>query len=613
MLPWTSSLGAAASDDDVSALLERVYDVLEGIVDLTAHQAQHADDDDSYEDQDQRVLDQALALLVGTWPVRPVVAKHARFNLLFYSLQSVNVRPRSAHPNVLETVIGYAEPTPSVEAATPVRTGPPARFGPGALLTGAVLITSLAAFVRPVTDGDFWWHVRTGRWILEHSRLPGHDLFTYTAFDHRWVDSEYLTEVVMWLVRSRFGLAGVSVAFGVVAWSGFLLVALSTRPGRQPYVLVGLALGLAVVAGYPVWGPRPQVITFTLASLELLWLRSFLEGSSGTRGGAILWLPVLMAVWGNLHGGWPTGFLFLAIATACCLLRWLSDRTNVEALRRTRTLALVGAASAATVLINPNGAAVYAYPVATLTSAAQQGLIAEWQSPDFHVAALRAFEVMLLLVVAGIGLSRPSLFDVLLVLAGVVLALESVRHVALFVAAATPVLVTTWSDIWRRLAVPRFPPTGPPRRWLSAVTLSVLALVALGVGLRTADGLGRQSTFTSQTVPVGAADWLAAHPEVGKRMFNQYSWGGYLADRFYPNPNRRVFVFSEGVLMGDDLLLAYRRAAAVDPGWQEVLDRAGVDYVVFDTGSSLDEMLAAQANWRLVYRDGTAVIYLRSS
>jgi len=491
-----------------------------------------------------------------------------------------------------------------------------------------VLITSLAAFVRPVTDGDFWWHVRTGRWILEHSRLPGHDLFTYTAFDHRWVDSEYLTEVVMWLVRSRFGLAGVSVAFGVVAWFGFLLVALSSRPDRQPYVFVGLALGLAAVAGYPVWGPRPQVITFALASVELLWLRRFLEGSSDTRGPlprlrrvlprlrggeTILWLPVLMAVWGNLHGGWPTGFLFLAIAMVCCLLRWLSDRKNIEALRRTRTLALVGAASAATVLINPNGAAVYAYPVETLTSAAQQGLIAEWQSPDFHLAALRAFEVMLLLVVAGIALSRPSLFDVLLVLAGVVLALESVRHIALFVAVATPVLVTTWSDIWRRLAVPRFPPAAPPRRWLSAVTLSVLALVALGVGLRTADGLGRQSSFTSQTVPVGAGDWLAAHPEVGKRMFNQYSWGGYLADRFYPNPNRRVFVFSEGVLMGDDLLLDYRRAAAVNPGWQEVLDRAAVDYVVFDTGSSLDEMLAAQANWRLVYRDGTAVIYLRSS
>lgn len=508
-------------------------------------------------------------------------------------------------------------PTPTVEAGTFFPDGSPGRLGPRALLIGAVLIASLGTFVRPVTDGDFWWHVRAGRWIFEHRRLPGHDLFTYTVSDHRWVDSEYLTEVLMWLVRARFGLAGVSIAFGVLAWSGLLLVALSAHPSRHPYVLVGLALGLAAVAGYPVWGARPQMVTFVLASLELLWLRGFLQGSSGTSSGtssrAILWLPAVTAMWSNLHGGWPAGFLFLAIALVCCVLRWLGDRTNTEHLQRARLLALVGAASAVTVLINPNGVAVYAYPLQTLTSAAQQALIAEWQSPDFHLAALRAFEVMLLLVVGGLAFGKPSLFDVLVVLAVAVLALESVRHIALFVAAATPVLVTTWSDIWRRLAVRRFLPIAPPRRWLSVVTLAVLALVAVEVGLRTADNLERQSALTGQTVPVGAADWLAAHPEVGTRMFNQYAWGGYLADRFYPNPNRRVFVFSEGVLMGDHLLFDYRQVAAVDPGWRDLLDRAGVDYVVFETGSSLDQVLAAQPNWSLVYRDAMAVIYLRSA
>jgi len=56
-----------------------------------------------------------------------------------------------------------------------------------------------------------------------------------------------------------------------------------------------------------------------------------------------------------------------------------------------------------------------------------------------------------------------------------------------------------------------------------------------------------------------------------------------------------------------------RQVAAGNTGWQDLLDRAGVDYVVFDSGSSLDEVLAAQPNWRLAYRDATAVIYLRSA
>lgn len=508
-----------------------------------------------------------------------------------------------------ETVIGYAEPTRIVETEITPHPGLPVQFGPRALFIGSVLIASLAAFVRPVTDGDFWWHVRTGKWILENGRLPGHDVFTYTVADHTWVDHEYLTEALTWLVQARLGLAGVSLAFGLLTWVGFLLVAKTARPGRQPYVIVGLALALAAMAGYPIWGPRPQMITFVLVSVELLWLRRFLGGSSR----AIFWLPAMTLLWSNLHGGWPVGFLLLGLALICCLARWLSDRTNSAHLRQAGSLVIVGVASGVTVLINPNGLAVYAYPLQTLTSAAQQGLIAEWQSPDFHMAALRAFEVMLLLVVAGLAFSKPTLFDVLLVLAGAALALQSVRHVALFVAAATPVLITSWSDIWRRLSPPRLLPIAPARSWLSGITVAVLALIAFGIALRTADELQRQPALTRQTVPVGAADWLAAHPEVGTRMFNEYAWGGYLADRFYPDPNRRLFVFSEGGLMGDRLLVRYRQVAAINRGWQDVLDQAGVDYVVFDAGSSLDELLRTQPDWRLAYRDATAVIYLRAT
>ena len=53
--------------------------------------------------------------------------------------------------------------------------------------------------------------------------------------------------------------------------------------------------------------------------------------------------------------------------------------------------------------------------------------------------------------------------------------------------------------------------------------------------------------------------------------------------------------------------------SAINRGWQDVLDQAGVDYVVFDAGSSLDQLLRTQPNWRLAYRDATAVIYLRAT
>jgi hypothetical protein len=165
----------------------------------------------------------------------------------------------SAHE---KTDIAYSPHTAARLDAAPSRS-----LGARELLLGAVLVSSLALFIRPVSDPDFWYHVRVGQWIVEHGRLPATDLFTYTVAGHVWVDHEWLSEVLVWLVYARLGAAGVSVALGVVTWLGFLLILAAIRPARQPYVIVGLAMALAAVAGAPLWGPRPQVFTFALAAL----------------------------------------------------------------------------------------------------------------------------------------------------------------------------------------------------------------------------------------------------------------------------------------------------------------------------------------------------------
>jgi hypothetical protein len=144
------------------------------------------------------------------------------------------------------------------------------------------------------------------------------------------------------------------------------------------------------------------------------------------------------------------------------------------------------------------------------------------------------------------------------------------------------------------------------------VTIVALAAIGVGAGVSTAGRLGGQAEVVRQSFPVGAADWLAAHPGVGTRMYNQYGWGGYLLNRFYPAPNRRVFIFGEADLMGDEQLRRYVEVQTVGPRWRQVLGDAGVDYVVFPTGSALDTLLTTQPDWRAAYRDDLAVIYVRS-
>ena len=140
--------------------------------------------------------------------------------------------------------------------------------------------------------------------------------------------------------------------------------------------------------------------------------------------------------------------------------------------------------------------------------------------------------------------------------------------------------------------------------------LAGLALVGgIGVSAYTLNG---QAGSTRANYPVAAADWLAAHPTVGTRMLNEYSWGGYLAYRFYPTQTRRVFIYGESELMGDTLLAQYADVNNLRADWSKILDEYRVDYVVFPIDTPLVSALDISSAWQRVYSDSMAVIFVRT-
>ena len=75
--------------------------------------------------------------------------------------------------------------------------------------------------------------------------------------------------------------------------------------------------------------------------------------------------------------------------------------------------------------------------------------------------------------------------------------------------------------------------------------------------------------------------------------------------------NRRVFIFGEAALMGDQLLNEYEDVQTLRPDWKQILDKYQVDYVVYNKGEPLANVLADEPDWKLVYSDDVAVIYVR--
>jgi hypothetical protein len=485
------------------------------------------------------------------------------------------------------------------------------RITPGQLLVVAAFVVILCVLVRRGGDPDIFWHLVTGQWMVDHHQIVSQDLFTFTVAGKQWTDAEYTTEIIASLVNRVGGLTLVSLAFGAVSFVGFLLIWRRVRLERSNMVIAAIVIGIAALGGAAVWGPRPQMITFTFTCLEVLWLDRYLRGTSR----AIYWLPLVMIAWANLHGGFLFGLVPVGVAAFVEGVHWVRRVDGDVHKRRTRNLVLVFVACIVAAMINPNGIHLYTYVIQPQFSAVQQNFIAEWQSPNFHVLVERGFEVMLLLLPLAFALRRPSLWDVCLTLVVSYLALSAVRHAALFVAAETPLLIWSFSAGWERLAV-----AGGVREWIAprardllAGAAAVLVIAALGTAYFVHSTLANQTRATAANFPVGASDWLAAHPAVGTHMFNQYGWGGYLISRFYPEPNRRVFSFGEATLLGSTVMQQVSDVETGNPDWRQIFAQWNIDYVIDVPGAPAVLALEVDSQWTKVYDDGLAVIMVKNS
>jgi len=479
------------------------------------------------------------------------------------------------------------------------------------MLTATGLFLTLPFITRRVGDPDYWWHELTGQWIAQHGAFARHELYTYTVSGAPWTDHEYLSQLLYYGLNRIGGLATISIFFAAVVWAGFWLLLARVRLSAHSPWIAGAGLVLGAAAGFAVWGPRPQMFDFLFVSLELFWIDRFLRG----RGRALYALPAVVLLWANLHGGFVFSFFFLGLAIAAVLVRWLWEgRRDHAQLIAARQLGLVAVASAVASLATPWGPSLFIYVWRTQFSSQLAGFVTEWQSPDFHMANMLAFEAMLLLVVIGFAWKRPRLLDVFFVIGSAVLALHALLFIPIFVAVATPVVIWQWSDVWEQLR-DRWRATRIARRpyWLTEGLGMLLALALIGSVAFSAYTLQGQAASTRANYPVAAADWLASHSNVGTRVFNEYSWGGYLAYRFYPEPTRRVFIYGESELMGDTLLAKYSDIDQLHGDWSRLLDQFGVDYVVFPVDTRLVSALDASPNWHRAYSDSVAVIFTRAS
>jgi hypothetical protein len=490
---------------------------------------------------------------------------------------------------------------------------------PSGLFIAAVLVIMALPVTRTIQDPDFWWHLRAGQLIIQHAGLLGNDPFTYTVANHHWTMHEWLNEVLFAVEFAVGGLGLIVLVLCTVTWLGLLAIVQKARlrhPGRGA---LGIGMLVAVIAGFPIWGPRVQMITFAFAALTLLLVERHL-----VKGGKAIWglIPVFL-VWSNFHSGFVIGLGFIALVLIAEVIGGWLHMPDPAPRERLRPLLFVLIASTAVSMINPNGPTILLYALGTQTSGAQQSLIEEWFSPSFHDWEVLVYGAMLLsLAMLTVFNRHIRARDVALVLVTTALSLQSARHIALFVAASTPVYIDQLALATPRMraAIRRLRRAPAPARTRARVQppllfrLTACTLLIAGLGgvyvawLLPKMQLQPYSLAYAQEFPVCAAQWLAGAPEPLK-IFNQYGEGGYLAYALSPHGDK-VFIFGDAALMGDPLLYTYAGVETVTPGWDASIRRAGTDIVLYDINTPLADVMADAADWTKVYQDGLSVAFV---
>ena len=427
----------------------------------------------------------------------------------------------------------------------------------------AVLATIVVFFwvLRPPLDYDLWFDMRLGQYILGTHTIPHHTLFInhpHTFARPYWMDDEWGFGVLVYSVWRIFGNTGLALLKSTLITGILVVLFLSCAgepdpvadpvpaPGSREappnnteslHVIASLAMTwLAMLVMRSRFMLRPQLLTdIALALLVMLLLRR----ERGRRTGLPWTLLLLFVAWANVHAGVAAGVVLLGIWTTGEALQEIWDAARQhrpwrEAVRNgwdaARALAGLTVCSGLAALCTPGGWHLIGYLELTFQHTRAVKYIVEW-APLAPRDLLGSAGVLLALeagaVIVALGNRRMRLSHVLVVGAFTVLAVRHNRSLGELAAVVPPLIFIPLHELFLRSAS-----RAGSRIRRGAEALVFLALAsALVIAVYTP---GRFNFHPPRAVlPVGAADYLEAHPPHGA-VFNSYHFGGYLAWRHIP-------------------------------------------------------------------------------
>jgi hypothetical protein len=434
---------------------------------------------------------------------------------------------------------------------------------------GAIVLATIAC-LSPVHN-DTWWHLAYGRHMADVGGFAQTDPFSFTAYNRPFPNHQWLGERIFYTLHMLGGMPLLTAFCGALLTTAWIVV---WRLGRGAVTDRLLITGTAAAASTLIWSIRPQVFTIVL----LPAITTFLAR------GRLRWIPLMVLIWANLHGGVLLGVVVVSVWT---LVAVATGR------RRTSHISCLATCLLAT-FITPLGMAYWPEVFRSLVRS-QVNRLQEWQPPSLPPQHLFFWGLAALLIVfaarrwrhirtdADLGLTASSL--VLLIPA-----IRTLRNTAPFVMLAAPALS-------RLLDAQADVPGGVRRRVYGAVPVVAGALAA-GV------------VWAAWSQPWPRLQWAPLTPSVARAiaecpgpLYNSYGDGGPI---IWFVPSQRVFLDSRQDQFPTALV---SESTAIENGGSPfpLFAEHRIRCAALKAGAPAARQLL-EAGWQESYRDATWVV-----
>jgi len=452
-------------------------------------------------------------------------------------------------------------------------------------------------------DNDLWARLIVGMGVVQTGHVFKHDFLSY-APTHVWYDHEWGSGVIFYLTQHLFGSAGILILNATLIFLIYFVISkvvelrgvkTTTAFNFLFYYWAFIAISDSLID--PV---RCQLFSFIFFTVFIYILEKVRLGKGSDK--TLIWLPVIMLIWNNLHGGCVAGIGLIVLYIIGEILNQKPFLKYVYALLGTLVV----------LPINPWGFAYLNFLFKANTMSRKYIIEWSWLFSKNYVWArmkFKLFTLVFLLTELGVVIKRHKdktfNFDktkFIVVAATLYLAFE---HLKLLPIALIAMCCFFYDDFYSAF-------NAITRNFFNKIAITKDTIIYLLIVIFAASRLNAkafQPLNDYLRYPVVATEFIRTNKIKGNVLVS-FGFGSYVSYKLYPN--NKVFIDGRYEEVYDDFMLPMLgKFYVLKPGWDEVLKKYPPDILIIEKNYAVYYALQRRKDYREVYEDMTVGVFVR--